>query len=71
MSEVEEANFSDHALCDPCKLKIILDDFTIEDPMTFETLGRYVHRHPDFTKQLCAVFNECQMADLEASDFQK
>lgn len=71
MSDIEEANFYAHALCEPCQMKFIFDDFTAEDPLNHETLRRYIERYPDFTKQLLAVFNECQMADLEASGFDK
>lgn len=71
MSDVEEANFYANALCDQCKMKFIFDDFTAEDPLDHETLRRYVEKYPAFTKQLCAVFNECQMADLEASGFEE
>ena len=45
----------------------ILDDFTIEDPMTHETLRRYIEKYPHLAERLCDVFHECQMADLKAA----
>lgn len=66
---------TDEALCPDClegfleerHTRDVLDDFTIEDPMTHETLRQYIEKYPDLASRLCDVFHECQMADLRAA----
>jgi len=46
----------------------VLNDFTIEEELSPETLKTYLQRYPEYTQDLLALFNELSMNDLEVAE---
>ena len=46
----------------------VLNDFTIEEELSHETLKVYLQRYPEYTQDLLALFNELSMNDLEVAE---
>ncbi len=46
----------------------VLDDFVMEEEISFAVLRTYLRRYPEYTKDLLALFNELVMGDLDATE---